>query len=397
MTAKALLESLLPPTLVEINEDGSNSKPNSPLKKLVKSPEKKEECQSEQKINWISEDHEQEECSKILAEKFPKTSINSSLSNILVHVTKLFSRTFCWPKEFDQTFLALYQCWRPHFVPPEECVPQLAHPFLESMLIANEIIARELASVSVYDSKDDKVLQRVEEMSEFLWDDLQHLVLNIFRLSRAMGVRILSLHLHYYKFNGKVSSYNVKHQWKNLIVNVMLCYLLSMIFLSLQIREAAGIADKMKPFLKEADADDLKSPIIEYEVFRQDKVDSYIENQKNRQLISKVNQLYQSKQYSLVNDVLLANLELASSKTPVLTETRLYHLLMMVETQWNLDNYGACLSWTEQALFEVMNSNKNSADGEEIATPEDKMNLLKTCECCIVMLDGKSNHLSAVF
>ena len=65
---------------------------------------------------------------------------------------------------------------------------------------------------------------------------------------------------------------------------------------SLQIREAAGIADKMKPFLREADPNDLKSPIIEYEIFRQDKVDAYIENQRNRQLISKVNQLYQSKQ-----------------------------------------------------------------------------------------------------
>ena len=161
--------------------------------------------------------------------------------------------------------------------------------------------------------------------------------------------------------------------------------------MSLQIREAAGIADKMKPFLVEADPDDLKSPIIEYEVFRRDKVDAYIENQRNRQLISKVNQLYQSKQYSLVNDVLLANLELASSKTPVLTETRLYHLLMMVETQWNLNNYASCLSWTEQALFEVMNnSNSKNSDDEEIATPEDKMNLLKTCECCIVMLDGMS-------
>ena len=101
MTAKALLESLLPPTLVEINEgDGPNSKPNSPLKKLVKTPEKKEECRSsEQKINWISEDHEQEECSKMLAEKFPKTSINSSLSNVMLHVTKLFSAyTFIPPR-----------------------------------------------------------------------------------------------------------------------------------------------------------------------------------------------------------------------------------------------------------------------------------------------------------
>ena len=97
----------------------------------------------------------------------------------------------------------------------------------------------------------------------------------------------------------------------------------------------------MKPFLNEVNPNDLKSPIMEYEIFRKEKVDVFIENQRNRQLISKVNQLFADQEYSLVNDVLLVNLEIAASsnKLPDLTETRLYHLLMMVETQWNLNNF----------------------------------------------------------
>ena len=141
----------------------------------------------------------------MLAETMVSTSINSSLSDILLQVTKLFSSTYYWPRNFDKAFLELYYCWRPHFIPPEECIPQLPHDFLESMLLANEIISRDLAAISVYDSENDDVLRQIEQLTEFLWDDLQHLVLNIFRLPRTMGVRILSLHLHYYKYNGKVN------------------------------------------------------------------------------------------------------------------------------------------------------------------------------------------------
>ena len=88
----------------------------------------------------------------------------------------------------------------------------------------------------------------------------------------------------------------------------------------------------MQPFLNEVNQDDLKTPIKDYEIFRKDKVAAYIETQKNRQLISKVNQLYADEEYTLVKDVLLVNLELTSNsnKIPALTETRLYHLLMMV-------------------------------------------------------------------
>ena len=48
--------------------------------------------------------------------------------------------------------------------------------------------------------------------------------------------------------------------------NFKYCNNMAFLSSSLQIREAAGIADKMKPFLREADPNDLKSPIIEYEI-----------------------------------------------------------------------------------------------------------------------------------
>ena len=211
MTAKALLESLLPPTLLENSddEDGTkSSKSNTPIKKkVVKSPEKQAEEEKKvvvQETKWIPDEEETNLVKKMLSETMAKTSVNSSLSDILLHVTNLFSQTFYWPKEFDKAYLDLYLCWRPHFMPPDECEPQSPHKFLEAMLIANEIISRELEPLSASHSENDQVLQRVEALSEFWWDDLQHLVLNIFRLPRTMGVRILSLHLYYYKFNGKV-------------------------------------------------------------------------------------------------------------------------------------------------------------------------------------------------
>ena len=151
----------------------------------------------------------------------------------------------------------------------------------------------------------------------------------------------------------------------------------------------------MKPFLNEVNPNDLKSPIMEYEIFRKEKVDVFIENQRNRQLISKVNQLFADQEYSLVNDVLLVNLEIAASsnKLPDLTETRLYHLLMMVETQWNLNNFSICVCWIEQAIHEIMISKNNEI---ETATPEDLLNLLRTLECCIVMLGMISHKKSLI-
>ena len=139
----------------------------------------------------------------------------------------------------------------------------------------------------------------------------------------------------------------------------------------------------MKPFLERVDAQKLKSPIINCEIFRKEKVDAFIENQRNRQLISKVNHLFEQGKYSLVKDVLIANLDTNSTQTPPLTEARMHHLLMMIESLWSLDNYQMAIGWIEQAIDEHMKCTEAS-----IATPTNLLNLLKMFECCIVMLDG---------
>ena len=104
----------------------------------------------------------------------------------------------------------------------------------------------------------------------------------------------------------------------------------------------------MKPFLDLVDANELKSPIIECEVFKKEKVDAFIETQNNRQLISKVNSLFDEGKFSVVRDVLLANLDVNSTQTPPLTEARVHHLLMMIESLWSLDEYQMAVAWIEQ-------------------------------------------------
>ena len=159
----------------------------------------------------------------------------------------------------------------------------------------------------------------------------------------------------------------------------------------LQIHEAAEIADRMKAFLERMNPSELKSPIIDCEIFSKEKVDAFIENQQNRQLISKVNSLYDQGQYALVKDVLMANLDVSStmSKTPLaLTPARVHHLLMMIECLWNLDDYQLATAWIEQAIDESL-----KCRDQNVSTPTNLLNLLKMLECCIVMLNGNLTSL----
>ena len=137
----------------------------------------------------------------------------------------------------------------------------------------------------------------------------------------------------------------------------------------------------MKPFLESIDPAELKSPIIDCEVFKKEQVDAFIENQQNRQLISKINSLFDQGKYSLVKDVLIANLDV--NATPALTPARVHHLLMMIESLWNLDDYELATAWIEQAIDESL-----KCQDQSISTPTNLLNLLKMLECCIVMLDG---------
>lgn len=211
MTAKALLESLFPPSLLTSKPESKRTM--TPSKKLKRSPSKSEATTTNSTTastdpmeeKWLSDEDDHEFARKCIEDCMTfNSSLNSCLSDLLVRVTNQLRSTFCWPRAFDQAFLNLYLCWRPHFVLPNEFEEGKPHEFLEAMLLANEIILRDLTAISIYDTDNDDVKSKVERLCEFLWDDLQHLVLHLFRLDKPMAVRILSLHLHYYKFKGKV-------------------------------------------------------------------------------------------------------------------------------------------------------------------------------------------------
>merc|ERR1719367_2405765 len=115
------------------------------------------------------------------------TCLNSCLSDLLLRLTKELKNIYHWPRYFDQSYLNLYQCWRPHFVLPSS---EEIHEFVEVMIIANEIILRDLTAFSIYDSEN---ADAIDKLTEHLWDDLQHLVLLVYHVSKPMAVRILSL------------------------------------------------------------------------------------------------------------------------------------------------------------------------------------------------------------
>ena len=207
MTAKAMIESLFPPSLVRI-DDTASATVLSPLKKLMKSPANAKKQQVEDlpmKEAWIDKEKEECQAKTLIKDVLSNSCLNSMMSDLLLQLTESLKGVYHWPRSFDRAFLQLYQCWRPHFIPPEECVPQDPHEFLDAMLIANEIVLRDLTVVSIYDQGNEETTKQVELLTEYLWDDLQHLVLNMFRLPRHDTLRILSLHLQYYRFKGKVS------------------------------------------------------------------------------------------------------------------------------------------------------------------------------------------------
>ena len=206
MTAKALLESLFPSSLLTSPnqtpnqtpvKNGDKNKLNnvSPLKKVSSlSPVKKETMEE----TWLPDDQDQASAKKCIEECMTNTCLNSCLSDLLLRLTEELKNIYHWPRHFDQSYLNLYQCWRPHFVLPSS---EEIHEFVEVMIIANEIVLRDLTAFSIYDSEN---ADTIDKLTEHLWDDLQHLVLLVYQVSKPMAVRILSLHLHYYKFKEEV-------------------------------------------------------------------------------------------------------------------------------------------------------------------------------------------------
>ena len=149
-----------------------------------------------------------------------------------------------------------------------------------------------------------------------------------------------------------------------------------------------AISEKLQPFLDDVRDEVVRSPVKNCEIFLQARVDSFLEAQRNRSMITKVTTLYREGEYERVRQILVANLDIGTAcptkPLPDLTNARLHHLLMMVDTLWSLDEYGPCMFWIEQTIHEVLTSGKDTTD---------LLNLLKSLECCIVMLDGDMSSI----
>ncbi len=238
VTAKSLLESFFPESLLDETATPLPSPRKTPVKKKPAPPTKADPPEAAKSVpntgtegdnkdgvgnaeggKWLTVEEEEQLTMALVNENLTKSCLNQALTDLLMAVmNRVGDGSYSWSKEFDQAFLRLYQCWRPHQVLPEELVPQEPHEYLPAILVGNEILLRDLIDANGYsaeecEDEDPDDLDGTPE--EFLWEDLQHLALNIFRVPRTDAVRILSLHLHYYRYKGKVRRLTLNLELQN--------------------------------------------------------------------------------------------------------------------------------------------------------------------------------------
>ena len=200
-------------------------------------------------------------------------------------------------------------------------------------------------------------------------EDLQHLIFNLFRVEPSQGVRILSLQLNHFKIRDKE-------------------------------RKAIVVGDRLKEFLRNTAldrTDKIHSPVPSYQVFTKKIIDSFVENLEQKRLFSQICDLYDKREYALVRQILEANLpRKAKQKENSKIETRLFHLKMMIDTLWNLDDYEECIGWVEITLHEtkLQMQTKNAASESLELTAKQYMALLTSLECCLCMFEKENDYSS---
>ena len=201
-------------------------------------------------------------------------------------------------------------------------------------------------------------------------EDLQHLIFNLFRVEPSEGARILSLQLNDFKIRDKK-------------------------------RQAIVVGDRLKAFLANnaiESVDVIHSPVPNYEVFTSKLIHLYVEKLEQKRLFSQICDLYDKREYALVRQILDSNLpRRATRKENLNIETRLFHLKMMIDTLWNLDEYKECIGWIEIGLHETkqqMQSEGNTNVSLEL-TAKQYIDLLKSLDCCLCMFD-KDNDFAGV-
>ena len=142
------------------------------------------------------------------------------------------------------------------------------------------------------------------------------------------------------------------------------------------------------------DLDVIHSPVQNYEVFTNKAIQSFVEKLKQKRLFSQICGLYDKREYALVKQILDSNLpRRVKRKDNVNIENRLFHLKMMIDTLWNLDEYEECIGWIEIALHETKQQmqHKDSTNASLELTAKQYIDLLKSLDCCLYMFDNDND------
>ena len=119
MTAKAMIESLFPPSLVRIADSNTASAVLSPLKKLMKSPVAKKQQVEDlpMKEAWIDKEEEECQAKYLIKDVLSNSCLNSMLSDLLLQLTESLKGVYYWPRPFDRAFLYLTKSCLTNFNP----------------------------------------------------------------------------------------------------------------------------------------------------------------------------------------------------------------------------------------------------------------------------------------
>lgn len=188
----------------------------------------------------------------------------------------------------------------------------------------------------------------------------------MFRLEPSQGARVLSLQLNFFRMKNK------KHQ--AIVVGERLKHYL--ISNSLQTKQV------------------INSPVPDYEVFTCSTIESYVETLEQKRLFSQICDLYDKKEFKVVKQILELNLpRVVKKQQNINIETRLYHIKMMIETLWNLDEFKECLGWLEIVLHETKEEmlKQGFPITSEDLTSKAYIDLLKYFDCCLSILEEDSD------
>ena len=74
---------------------------------------------------------------------------------------------------------------------------------------------------------------------------------------------------------------------------------------------------------------------------------------------------------------------------------RSYHLAMMIESLWNLEDYGGSLSWTEVAIHEALEAREKKSASLNTEQSQEKVRTIRTDYLKMKTIIVQLNNISA--